>query len=95
MDLITTGLRQEGDDLIERRSQDVAPILDHVTRLRNAREFGSSEMKHAAKIPKAVIENYIARTGITFHEFMVDDKHIKAMLNDPELSGFRIWKGRV
>ncbi len=95
MDLISTGLRMDGDDLIERRSQDVAPILDHVTRLRNAREFGSSEMKHAAKIPKAVIENYIARTGITFHEFMVDEKHIKAMLNDPDLSGFRIWKGRV
>lgn len=95
MDLITTGLVEDGENLIERRSQDVAPILDHVTRLRNAREFGSSEMKHAAKIPKAVIENYIARTGITFHEFMVDEKHIKAMLNDPDLSGFRIWKGRV
>lgn len=52
-------------------------------------------MKHAAKIPKAVIENYMARVGITFHEFMVDDKHVRAMLNDPELSGFRIWKGRV
>lgn len=95
MDLITTGLRLDGDDLIERRSQDVAPILDHVTRLRNAGEVGSSEMKHAAKIPKAVIENYIARTGISFHEFMVDEKHIRAMLNDPDLSGFRIWKGRV
>ena len=95
MDLITTGLRMDGDDLVERRSQDVAPILDHVTRLRNTGEVGSSEMKHAAKIPKAVIENYIARTGISFHEFMVDEKHVRAMLNDPDLSGFRIWKGRV
>ncbi len=95
MDLITTGLRQEGDDLIERRSQDVSPILEFAKRQRNAGEVGSSEMKHAAKIPKAVIENYIARAGITFHEFMVNDHHIRAMLNDPELSGFRIWKGRV
>lgn len=95
MDLISTGLRMDGDDLVERRSQDVSPILDFAQRQRNAREFGSSEMKHAAKIPKAVIENYIARTGITFHEFMVNDYHIRAMLNDPELSGFRIWKGRV
>lgn len=95
MDLISTGLKMDGDDLIERRSQDVEPILDHVKALRSLGEVGSSEMRHAAKIPKAVIENYIARTGITFHEFMVDEKHIRAMLNDPDLSGFRIWKGRV
>ncbi|MBO1748895.1 hypothetical protein [Stenotrophomonas indicatrix] len=95
MDLVTTGLVSDGADLIERRSQDVEPILEYAKRMRNQGDVGSSEMRHAAKIPKAVIENYINRTGITFHEFMVDDKHIRAMLNDPDLSGFRIWKGRV
>lgn len=52
-------------------------------------------MRHAAKLPKALIENYCQRHGITLHEWFVNPAHIKAMLNDPELSGFRIWQGRV
>lgn len=95
MDLVTTGLRLDGENLIERRSQDVEPILEYAKDMRNLGQVGGSEMRHAAKIPKVVIENYIQRAGITMHEFMAEEKHIKAMLNDPDLSGFRIWQGRV
>lgn len=63
--------------------------------LQSAGEVGGSEMRHAAKLPKALIENYCQRHGITLHEWFVNPAHIKAMLNDPELSGFRIWQGRV
>jgi len=95
MDLATTGVFFDGRNMIERRSQDVEPILDHVKRLQGIGEVGSSEMRHAAKLPKAVIESYITDKGITFAEFMANDVHLTNMLNDPALSGFRIWKGRV
>lgn len=95
MDLITTGLVHDGKNITERRSQDVSPILDHTTRLRNNGEVGSSEFRHAAKVPKAVIETYCTTRGITFQEFMNNEAHIRALLNDPDLSGFRIWKGRI
>lgn len=91
----TTGLWMEGDALIERRSQDVAPVLDEARALRSCGVTGSGEMRHAAKFPTSVIENYMARTGITLHEWMTDPKHVEAMLRDPDLSGFRIWEGRV
>lgn len=70
-------------------------MLEEAKALRNSGMVGGSEMRHAAKIPTSVIENYIARLGITFHEFMANPKHINAMLNDPDLSGFRIWTGKV
>lgn len=70
-------------------------MLEEAKALRSHGMTGSSEMRHAAKIPTSVIENYIARLGITFHEVMANPIHINAMLNDPELSGFRIWQGRV
>lgn len=56
---------------------------------------GSSEMRHAARIPFALIENYLAVHQISMHEFQANPAHIKAMLNDPALSHFRIWQGRV
>jgi hypothetical protein len=70
-------------------------VIEVVKSLQNANAVGSSEMRHAAKIPTSTIENYLKTNGITFHEFMANPAHAKAMLNDPALSGLRIWKGRV
>lgn len=95
MDLITTGVVHDGTSIVERRSQDVAPILDHVSRLRNAGEVGSSEMRYAARFPKAAVEQYLQTYGIDLHEWMTNPVHVKRMLNDPDLTGFRIWKGRI
>jgi hypothetical protein len=91
----TTGFWQDGDRYIERNSQDIEPVVEAVRALQNSNAVGTSEMRHAAKIPTSVIENYIKANGITFHEFMANPVHAKAMLNDPALSGLRIWKGRV
>lgn len=95
MDLKTTGIWFDGNDIVERRSQDVAPILEHVKGLQGIGAVGSSEMRHAAKFPKAVVEQYIQTHGITFNEWMTNPVHVNRMLNDPDLSGFRIWKGRA
>lgn len=52
-------------------------------------------MKHAAHWPPGLVETYMATHGIDFHEFLVNPTHVRRMLNDPALSGFRVWKGRV
>lgn len=97
MELKTTGVFFDSGKVIERRTQDVEPILEHVKAARAAGMTGSKDMRHAARIPHAVVENYLAQHNLTLAELMssAGEKHWKAMLNDPDLSGFRIWKGRA
>lgn len=75
--------------------QDCTPIAEQTMRLHNEGAVGSSEMKHAARIPHIIVEQYCHRNNILFSEFMGNKDHIKAVLNDPSLSAFRVWKGRV
>lgn len=56
----TTGLWLEGDDLIERKSEDVEPLLERLKGLRNAGLTGSSEFRHAAEFPESVVAAYKA-----------------------------------
>ena len=42
-----------------------------------------------------LVEAYCNDRGITFDQFMGDPAHIRAMVNDPALDAFRIWRGRV
>ena len=95
MDGMQTRLHVQDGTVTFASSQDCTPILEQTTRLHNAGEHGSSEMKHAARIPQIMIEEYLKVNGILFSEFCSNQDHIKRMLNDPALSGFRIWKGRV
>ena len=75
--------------------QDCTPILENAQALHNAGNHGSSEMKHAARIPVVIIEKYCNDNGILYSEFMNSQDHQKRMLNDPALSYFRIWRGAV
>lgn len=85
----------QGGDLTVGRSQDCTPIVEHTHMLRREGATGSSDMKHAAKIPFVVVEDYCNRNGISFSEWSSNKEHIKRMLNDPSLAYFRIWKGQV
>jgi hypothetical protein len=85
----------ETDTTAIERVQDCTPILDHATALRNEGIHGGNEMRHAARFPAVVVESYCNRVGITFDEWMQNPDHIRAMLNDPDLKGFRVWGGRV
>ena len=77
------------------RIQDCTPIAEHAKALHNAGQHGSSDMKHAASLPFVVVEAYCNQHNIEFSEFMSNREHIKRMLNDPSLSAFRIWPGKV
>ena len=89
-------LSVQNDGLIVVKSmQDVQPILQTVKEKVEVGDVGSKDMKHAATIPMVIIENYMNRVGLTFQEFLRDKEHIKCLLNDKSLEGFRIWKGAV
>jgi hypothetical protein len=52
-------------------------------------------MRLAASFPDVLVERYCNQNGIEFSEFMQNPVHVKRMCADPDLSGFRIWTGRV
>ena len=85
---------QDGN-LITGTVQDCTAILEDAQARQNAGMVGSSEMKHAARLPLQAIEAYCNTAGITFDEWMQSPVHVKRMLQDPNLSGFRIWTGAV
>lgn len=93
---VATDMNVEDGKLTVHRTEDVEPILDHAKALSNA-GYHSTGMgdKHAASIPKVIVETYCNTKGISFHDFCANPEHIKAMLNDPALSGFRVWRGHV
>lgn len=81
--------------MVVERAQDCNAIADWCKRQSAAGYVGSGEMKHAAKIPNVMIEAYINTKNISPHEFYANPVHMKAILNDPALADFRIWKGQV
>lgn len=84
----------EDGQLITGTRQDCTPILEDAKARHAAGAIGSSEMRHAARLPMAIIEQYCNTNGITFREWMTDPAHLRRMLTDPDLSGFRIWDGK-
>lgn len=86
-----------GDDgnIIHEIKQDVEPHLDFCANMRSAGLIGSREMRLAASFPDAVVRNYCNQKGIDMVEFNRDRVHIRNMLQDPDLSKFRIWQGRI
>lgn len=92
---VQTRMHEEDGKTVFERVQDCTPIADHTKALHNEGLHGSSEMKHAAKLPLVLVERYCNDNGISFQEFCNGQEHIRRMLNDPALSHFRVWPGKV
>ena len=92
---LRTVVKLEGDTLITGSVQDCTPFLENATQRRNEGIHGSGDMRHAASFPPVIVERYCNESGIEFSEFMSNPVHVKRMLGDPALSGFRVWTGRV
>lgn len=92
---ITTKFAEQDGRLFIGRSQDCTAIAEDAKRRHNAGEFGSSDMKHAARIPNVIIEKYLNDTGVTFEAFIADPIHIKRVVENPDNSMFRIWTGKI
>lgn len=95
MDIGTRIHTNDSGDVTFERIQDCTPILEHSTALHNEGLHGSGEMRHAARLPFVLVERYLNDNNITLSEFCSNREHVKRMLNDPSLAGFRIWKGKV
>jgi hypothetical protein len=92
---VQTLMGLQGEDLVTATVQDCTPILEDAHARQSAGFTGTSEMKHAARLPMVVVETYCNTNGVTFDECMANPVHFKRMLSDPDLSGFRIWAGAV
>lgn len=92
---LDTKIVVEGDKMHVGRFQDCTPIAEYAKAMHREGYHGSNEMKFAGTIPYVFIEKYCNDKGVAFHEFMSNKEHIRAVLNDPALADFRIWKGRL
>lgn len=93
---VETVIKLDGEGgLVTGTIQDCDPILEYAKARHNEGHHGSSEMRLAASIPFVIVEKYCNDNGVTFAEFMNYEAHKKRLLNDPDLSYFRIWNGRV
>lgn len=92
---VSTIFALEEGNLITGTEQDCTPIAEDAKARHNAGMFGSSEMRHAARLPGVLVEAYCNINGIDLHECMNNPVHFRRMLSDPALSSFRIWKGAV
>lgn len=91
-------LEQEGDKVAaihEASMDDLKMVAEHCGALRSAGFTGSKDMKLAARVPGFFVQKYLNDNGITFAEFMRDNKHVDRFLADPALAHFRVWQGRV
>jgi hypothetical protein len=86
---------QEEGKLVQGTMQDCTPILEDAQERHASGQHGTSDMRHAARLPTAIVETYMNLHGIDLGEFLRNPVHVKRMLNDPDLKGFRIWGGRV
>lgn len=93
--MLATGIQAEDGRLIVRRTQDCTPIAEQTKALHNEGHHGSSDFKHAGRIPFIFFEDYCNKHGLLFSEVMNNKEHLKRILNDPALAHFRVWKGRV
>jgi hypothetical protein len=67
-----------------------------VTHCRESSDFKqSSDWKLAASVDGTVIIDWCNKRGITWAQFMGDQKIQIRFLDDPDNGVFRVWKGRI
>lgn len=90
-----TYLAMEDGALISGTIQDCTPIAENVAALRAAGHVGTGDIRHAGRIPFAMIEKYCHINHIEYRDFCINKDHWQRLLNDPHLSKFRVWQGTV
>ncbi len=87
----------DGDRLIIERVQDVEPYLEHLAKIRQVTDgvSESGDFRYAGTIPDVIVEKYCNERGISYAEFVNNREHHRRILNDPNYSKLRVWKGRL
>jgi hypothetical protein len=94
---VTTALSCRNGELIVKRTQDVAPILDHNKRCQAEsvggwRRNAKNNMRYVAEIPNIVIEAWM-KEGFNF--FTAPEKELRKKLDDPNWSYLKTIPGRL
>lgn len=76
-------------------SQDCTAIAERCKRLHSEGIHGTPEMKYAGSIPDVFVNKYLTDNNITFAQFVKEPEHCRRILNDPAMTHFRVWKGRI
>lgn len=95
MSEMKTDILVKDGQMVVSSTQDCTSIAETAQARHNEGLTGTSELKHAARIPMVMVEKYLNDNNISFHEWSTDKAHIRRMLQDPALAYFRIWRGRV
>lgn len=90
-----TKFHAHGDDIIIAQSQDCTPIAEWAKEQSAVGNIGSSDMRHAARIPNVIIEKYMNENKVSFHEVLNNPAHMRRIVNHPDNAAFRIWQGLV
>lgn len=79
------------------REQDCTPVIDEVKRLKEVTDGRGDGIKgyFVGRIPAIIVERYLNETGVSYREFIMDETHVKRILNDPDYKKFRIFEGTV
>lgn len=86
-------LVHDGDgvrDLLFVDMGELRSVSDACKRRQSEGVTGTKDMRHLAEFPAPVVEAYLNQAGITLGEWMNNPIHVRRMLNDPDLSGFRV-----
>lgn len=82
--------------VVQRQQTGIADHIDYCQARANEGFHGpDKDFKLKASIPSILIEHYCQQHGISLREFMTNREHVKRMVNDPDLSYFRIAPGRM
>ena len=94
-DPVATNIHVHDGDVTFERVQDCEPIAEQSKARHNEGLHGEGEMRLAGSLPFVLVERYCNDHNILFSEFMSNKDHARAMLNDPALSHFRVWPGKI
>jgi hypothetical protein len=83
------------EGFVVERTQRFDGLVDTCKALHNEGFHGTSDMRPLMSVPGVMIEAWCEKRGVTFAEFNRDAKLQSAFINDPDLSAFRIWKGKA
>jgi len=75
---------------------DAEPTLELAKALHNeGKQENMLGHKHAMRIDAEMVNAWAIKRGVTFDAVMQDSRLLKEMVNDPDLSHFRVYKGAI
>lgn len=83
------------EGFVVERTQRFDGLVDTCKALHNEGFHGTSDMRPLIHLPGVLIDAWCTKRGVSFDLFMRDQRLQSEMINDPDLSVFRIWKGRA